>query len=71
MTAALRVAFITQDDPFYVRVFFEEFFRTFEFHDEVKAVVIAPAMGKRGRFALARQMLEFYGVPRAQQSSTS
>ena len=56
-----RYVFITQEDPFYVRVFFEEFFRLESRLDEVSAVVIAPAMGKRSMAGLARQMWGFYG----------
>jgi methionyl-tRNA formyltransferase len=56
----LCVVFVTQDDPFYVRIFFEEFVQTCEERGEIKAVVIAPAMGK-GFFGLLRQMYSFYG----------
>lgn len=62
MTPSLSIAFITQDDPFYVRVFFEEFLRACERRHEVKAVVIAPAMGKKSLVGLLRQMLDFYGA---------
>lgn len=58
---SLNIAFITQDDPFYVRVFFEEFVQICDSRDEIKVVVIAPAMGKRSFAALLRQMYEFYG----------
>jgi methionyl-tRNA formyltransferase len=59
---SLRVAFITQDDPFYVRIFFEEFVRRYDALEEVCAVVIAPPMGKKTFGALLRQMYEFYGL---------
>jgi methionyl-tRNA formyltransferase len=61
MTSSLKLAFITQDDPFYVRIFFEEFFRTFDRLGEIKIVVIAPAMGKKKFSELLRQMYDFYG----------
>lgn len=57
----LNIAFITQDDPFYVRVFFEEFVETRDRSDVIKAIVIAPAMGKKSFLALLRQMYDFYG----------
>ncbi len=57
----LNIVFVTQNDPFYVRIFFEEFLRICERRDEIKAVVIAPAMGKKSFGALLRQMLDFYG----------
>src|ERR1043166_4985588 len=59
--SGFKFAFITQDDPFYVRIFFEEFFRTYDQREDIKAVVIAPAMGKKSLFALLRQMYDFYG----------
>ncbi|MBN2034866.1 MAG: formyl transferase [Deltaproteobacteria bacterium] len=57
----LKILFITQDDPFYVKIFFEEFFVIYEDIRSIKAVVIARAMGKKSMFQLARQMYEFYG----------
>jgi len=57
----LSVVFVTQDDPFYVRIFFEEFVQACEERGEIKAVVIAPAMGK-GFVGLLRQMYSFYGA---------
>lgn len=57
----LCLAFITQDDPFYVRIFFEEFLPAVGRKGEIEAVVIAPAMGKKSFVALLRQMYDFYG----------
>ena len=57
----MNIAFVTQDDPFYVRLFFEEFMAARDRSDTVCAVVVAPAMGKSSALALARQMYEFYG----------
>lgn len=59
--SSFNIAFITQDDPFYVRVFFEEFFQSYDRRDEIKLVVIAPAMGKKSLTGLLRQMYDFYG----------
>ena len=56
-----RVLFITQDDPFYVRLFFEEFFKIYKHLNEIKGVVITRAMGNKSLFKLARQMYDFYG----------
>jgi methionyl-tRNA formyltransferase len=33
---SFRILFITQDDPFYVRLFFEEFFETYERLHEIQ-----------------------------------
>ena len=57
----LKLLFITQDDPFYVRLFFEEFFKNYPSLDEIAGVVIAHAMGKKSYAKLARQMYDFYG----------
>lgn len=57
----MKIAFLTQEDPFYVRVFFEEFFARSPRIEDIVAVYLAPPMGKRSLKALARQMYEFYG----------
>jgi len=61
MTSSLNIAFVTQDDPFYVRIFFEELMESCERRDDIKGVVIAPAMGKKSVLGLLRQMYDFYG----------
>jgi methionyl-tRNA formyltransferase len=58
---SFRILFITQDDPFYVRLFFEEFFRRYQHLSEIQGVVIGQAMAKKSTFKLARQMYDFYG----------
>jgi methionyl-tRNA formyltransferase len=58
----LTLLFITQDDPFYVRVFFEEFLSAYPNREEIKGVVIGEAMGKKSILALATQMYHFYGT---------
>ena len=60
--SSCRVVFITQEDPFYVRLFFEEFFAEYSARARVAAVVIAPTMGKKSTGKLAAQMYEFYGA---------
>jgi methionyl-tRNA formyltransferase len=57
----IKILFITQDDPFYVRLFFEEFFRNYSYLGEIIAVVISQVMGKKSYSKLARQMYDFYG----------
>ena len=56
-----NILMITQEDPFYVRLFFEEFFRNYGSLDEIKGVVIAPTMGKKSFKKLVAQMYGFYG----------
>ena len=57
----MKLIFITQDDPFYVRCFFEEFFRIYPFPKEIEAVVIQRPLGKKSIARLIRQMVGFYG----------
>jgi len=56
-----RFLFITQEDPFYVRLFFEEFLARYPRRDEIAGVVVAPTMGKKSLARLIRQMYDFYG----------
>lgn len=56
-----NILFITQEDPFYVRLFFEEFFKHYPQPADIKGVVVAPTMGKKTIKTLARQMYNFYG----------
>jgi len=58
---AFKILFITQEDPFYVRLFFEEFLAHYPRRDEIAGVVIAPTMGKNSLSKLVRQMYGFYG----------
>lgn len=57
-----RFLFITQEDPFYVRLFFEEFLERYPRREEIAGVVVAPTMGKKSLLSLIRQMYEFYGA---------
>ena len=57
----MKIIFFTQEDPFYVKVFFDEFFAKFKTPEEIRAVVISKAMGKKSTKKLAQQMYDFYG----------
>jgi len=57
-----NILIITQNDPFYVREFFEEFLKNYPRPEELRGVVIAPAMGKKTFGQLLRQMYGFYGL---------
>jgi len=57
----LRILFITQDDPLYARIFFEEFLACYLQRESILGVVLCPAMGRESTMGLARQMLDFYG----------
>jgi len=57
----LTILFITQEDPFYVRVLFEEFFAFCPESIHVAGVVICPTMGKKSSAKLLRQLYDFYG----------
>lgn len=56
-----NILMITQEDPFYVRLFFEEFFKNYRDLNDIKGVVIAPTMGKKSFKKLLKQMYDFYG----------
>jgi methionyl-tRNA formyltransferase len=58
----MNIVFFTQEDPFYVKVFFEEFFERYKKLHEIKAVVISSPMGKKSLWKLASQMFNFYGL---------
>lgn len=60
--AKLNIVIVTQDDPFYIPVFFEEFFRIFD-ESEIKlcGILVQVPLGKKSLIDLARQMLNFYG----------
>ncbi len=58
----MNIIFFTQDDPFYIKIFFDEFFNHFKSHEEIKAIVISRPMGKKSILHLARQMYDFYGL---------
>jgi methionyl-tRNA formyltransferase len=57
----MNLVFFTQEDPLYVRIFFEEFLKIRDRSDRILAVVISKPMGKRSATDLARQMYGFYG----------
>jgi methionyl-tRNA formyltransferase len=57
----MNIIFFTQDDPFYVKVFFDEFLNRFKSLEEIKAIVISKPLGKATTLKLARQMFDFYG----------
>jgi len=61
MKEPFKLIFITQDDPFYVRCFFEEFFRVYPDLTEIQFVVIQKPMGEKSSRALMKQMHAFYG----------
>lgn len=57
----MKIVFFTQEDPFYVKIFFDEFFANYSSLDEIKAVVISKAMGHKSIWALVKQMYGLYG----------
>ena len=61
MKNKLKVLFITQEDPFYIRIFFEEFFKHYSDRVDILGVVICPTMAKKSLLALVQQMYEFFG----------
>ena len=62
MKSEFSFIFITQDDPFYVRSFFDEFLKVYPNPKEIQAVVIQKPMGKKSTWTLVKQMVAFYGL---------
>ena len=59
----LRVLFVTQDDPFYVPIFFREFISILDDQEiEISGVVIQTPLGKKSNLRLVREMWDFYGA---------
>lgn len=57
----LKFLFITQDDPIYVREFFDEFLALDRADMTLHGIVLAPPMGKKRITDLIAQMWNFYG----------
>lgn len=57
----MKVLFITQDDPIYVREFFDEFLGLDRADIMLHGIVLAPPMGKKRLSDLIAQMWNFYG----------
>jgi methionyl-tRNA formyltransferase len=62
MKSEFSFIFITQDDPFYVRSFFDEFLKVYPNPKEIEVVVIQKPMGKKSTWTLVKQMYAFYGL---------
>ena len=58
----MKIIFFTVEDPFYVKIFFDEFFKNFKSLNEIKSIVISRPMGKKSILKLACQMYDFYGA---------
>ncbi len=58
----LNLVIVTQDDPFYIPIFFKELFKN-NLSDKfvLKGIIIQPPLGKKTIKKLVRQMLDFYG----------
>ena len=56
-----NILFITQRDPFYTRIFFEELLERYPAQEEIKGVVICNTMGKKSLRKMMGQMYNFYG----------
>ncbi|MDP1813241.1 MAG: formyl transferase [Leadbetterella sp.] len=57
----MNIVLFTQEDPFYVKVFFDDFLKQYQNLEDIKAFVISRPMGKKSVTKLARQMCDFYG----------
>ncbi len=58
----LKILLVTQDDPFYVSIFFRELFKhNISNQFELVGVIIQPPLGKKSKQKLIKQMIDFYG----------
>jgi len=58
----MRIEFISQDDPLYILPFFEEFLRHYADEFQILRVSCSPAMGKRSRMKLLKELSLLYGA---------
>ena len=58
----LNILFVVQNDPFYVKEFFDEFLKNSNNLSEIKGVIICSALGKKLAPELIAQMYNFYGL---------
>jgi methionyl-tRNA formyltransferase len=56
-----KILFITQEDPFYIKTFFQEFLNKYPYKKNIAGVVICSTMGKTSILKQAKQMYNFYG----------
>jgi methionyl-tRNA formyltransferase len=58
----LKVLLVTQEDPFYIPIFFKELFkRDISNKFVLTGVIVQPPLGKKSYKKLFKQMLDFYG----------
>lgn len=58
----LKTILVTQDDPFYVLIFFKELFKyDLSKKFDLIGVIVQPPLGKKSMKKLLKQMLDFYG----------
>lgn len=56
----MRIFFITQDDPFFIKIFFDRFFEVRPEGVEIVGAAVARTMGESKR-ALLKRLYDFYG----------
>lgn len=59
---AMRLEFLTQDDPIYILPFFEEFFQHYAREFGIERVIVSRLMGKRSRAQLLKELIYLYGT---------
>lgn len=61
----MKIVIVTQRDPFYIPIFFKNFFKLYNESKkeiEIEGVMIQDALGKNSVFSLAKKMYNFYGL---------
>lgn len=62
LTSAMKIEFLTQEDPLYILPLFEEFFRNYAGECEVVRVSCCRTMGNRPRVQMVRELTALYGL---------
>lgn len=59
----MKVIIVTQDDPFYLPIFFREFFALIRDAEniQIEGVIVQRSLGNKNRRGLARRMVNLYG----------
>jgi len=59
----MNIFFITQEDPFYLPKFYQNFFKDFSIGGvKIKGIIILNTLNKKSLYKLAKQMYDFYGL---------
>lgn len=58
----MNIVIVTQQEPFYIKYFFEMFLSQYAYKDEIKGVVIQKTLNQRSMICLCKKVFAFYGL---------